>query len=138
MKSLPGMECAFPPTPQKCPSHKLGDCLGRECPLKASLSLLPQLRYPSFLVPPLPVFRQPPRQDERAVAESTHFGDTFPMVCGLLAILWAEAAFPCTPEEGHHVCPGSCSLPTTLAVLGLGSFHRKAGVPLSYLPVPSA
>lgn len=107
MKSLPGMEGAFPPTPQKCPSHKLEDYLGRECLLKASSSLLPLLRYPPFLVPPLPVFRQPPRQDERAVAEGTHFGDTFSMVCGLLAILWAEAAFPCTPEEGHHVCP-SC------------------------------
>lgn len=48
MKSLPGMEGAFPPTPQKCPSRNLGDCLGQDCFLKASSFLLPQLRHPPF------------------------------------------------------------------------------------------
>lgn len=89
---------------------------------------------PPFWFHHCPVFGQPPRQDERAVAEGTHFGDTVSVACGLLAVLWGEAAFSCAPKEGHRLYPGPCSPPATLAVLRTGilsSQSRSAPFPTS-------
>lgn len=105
-----------PPPPRS--AHPLTSETGKGVSSEGQFLLPPPTPTPPFLVPPLPpVFRQPPTQDERAVAEGTHLGDTFSLVYGLLAVLWAEGAFPCPPEEGHCVYPGPCSLPAIPAVL---------------------